>query len=115
MPAGPDGGSAAGPGGPRTGSAALTSGRGRKTTTLRSTPAGASPPASLTSTTLPPKDTDPRPDHDPASPAQIILALTASQRHPAAPSCRHMRSREATHGSADDSVPLGRIMMLICG
>src|SRR2546423_1378298 len=88
MPAGRGGHSAAGRGGPLAGSAAAISGRGRKTRALWSAPAGASPPASLSSTTLPPRDTNTRPDHGPASLVQIILALTASQRHPAAPSCR---------------------------
>ena len=41
--------------------AAAISGRGRRTTASRSAPAGASPPASLSSTTLPAKDTDTRP------------------------------------------------------
>src|SRR2546421_5690160 len=75
MPAGRGGHGVAGRGGPLAGSAAAISGRGRKTRALWSAPAGASPPASLSSTTLPPRDTDTRPDYGPASP-QIILALT---------------------------------------
>src|SRR6476620_8363542 len=103
MPARPGGDSAAGRGGPRASSAAAISGRGRKTRTLRSAPAGASPPASLSSTTLPPKDTDTRPDHGRAA-LQIILALTGPVNgiRPA----RHAAiygSETRTHGSAEES------------
>src|SRR6266536_1025946 len=83
MPARPGGDSAAGRGGPQpAGTAAGASGHGRNRLASRSAPAGASPPASLSNTKPPPpNDTDTRPDQGPASPAQIILALTASQPH----------------------------------
>jgi hypothetical protein len=64
---------AAGPGAPQqAGSAARTSGRGRKTRASRSASAGASPRASLTNTTPLPDDPDRRWDH--GRPGRIPLS-----------------------------------------